>query len=104
MIYESWCGCEGVLLLVCNLRYDVGLDVKTQGRIRPYSVKPLSRCHFKLPMPKWFNPVRAADPLSGEEIFFKMQSGMCELFFENLQSYKLIWIQDTSSLPFCTAL
>jgi len=103
-IYESWCGDEGVLLLVRNLRYDVGLDVKTKGRMRPYSVKPLSRCRFKLPMPKWFNPVRAADPLSGEEIFFKMQSGMCELFFENLQSYKLIWIQDTSSLPFCTAL
>ena len=104
MIYESWCGDEGVLLLVRNLRYDVGLDVKTKGRMRPYSVKPLSRCRFKLPMPKWFNPVRAADPLSGEEIFFKMQSGTCELFFENLQSYKLIWIQDTSSLPFCTAL
>ena len=96
-IYESWCGDEGVLLLVRNLRYDVGLDMKTQRRIRPYSVKPLNRCRFKLPSPEWLKPIRAIDPLSGKEISIKVQSGKCELSFENLQSHRLIWIQNANT-------
>lgn len=96
-VYESWCSDEGILLLVRNLCYDIGLDAKTMRRVRPYSVKTMEHCRFTLSSPSWFKPNKAIDPLSGEDVSIKGLNNAYEIAFKDLKSYKLIWIPSQCS-------
>ena len=91
-ILEGWCGEEGILLLVRNLRYDVGLDPATGRRVRPFSAKRVPACHFTLPLPLWFRPGAAEDAFSGAHIKTSIDGGNCTFEIEDLDAWRLVWL------------
>ena len=91
-VLEGWCGEEGILLLVRNLRYDVGLDPATGRRVRPFSAKRVPLCRFSIPVPPWFGPCGAKDALSGDAVEMSASDGACSFKIEDLDVWRLVWM------------
>ena len=92
VVHEGWCGTDGMLLFVRNLRYDVGLEAVSGRRIRPFSAKRVSHCRFSLPLPPWFSLGEAMDALTGEKIQLTSTDVSCEIALDDLEVGRLVWL------------
>ena len=91
-VLEGWCGDDGVLLLVRNLRYDTGIDLETKRRVRPFAVSPIRDYALSYRLPKWLTPDAAVDALSGERLGDVSADGIFKVTVPELGSHRLIWI------------
>ena len=93
-ILEGWCGDDGVLLLVRNLRYDTGIDVRTRRRVRPFAVSPVRGQALDWRPPAWLVPGACVDALTGEPLESAVADGVCRVTVPELDAYRLIWIEN----------
>ena len=91
-VLEGWCGDDGVLLLVRNLRYDTGIDPETKRRVRPFSVETVASHTLSYRLPKWLEPDAAVDALSGERLECAASNGVLKVTVPELGSHRLVWI------------
>ena len=91
-VLEGWCGDDGVLLLVRNLRYDTGIDTGTKRRVRPFSVETVASHTLSYRLPKWLEPDAAVDALTGERLECETADGVCRVTVPQLGAYRLVWI------------
>ena len=93
-VLEGWSGDDGVLLLVRNLRYDVGIDPQTRRRVRPFSVSPVRGHVLSYRLPKWLSPGAAVDALTGEAIAGAVGNGLYGMTLPELGAFRLVWIEN----------
>lgn len=92
VVLEGWSGDDGVLLLVKNQRYDVGIDQQTGCRVRPFSFSAVRDYRLAYRLPKWLSPGECVDALTGERLFSESACGVCKVTLPELGSHRLVWI------------
>lgn len=93
-ILEGWCGDDGALLLVRNLRYDTGVDAQTGRRVRTFAVSPVRGQALDWRPPAWLVPGACVDALTGEPLESAVADGVCRVTVPELDAYRLIWIEN----------
>lgn len=93
-VLEGWCGDDGALLLVRNLRYDTGIDARTRRRVRPFAASPVRGQSLAWRPPAWLEPGVCADALTGEPLGRDVADGTCRVTVPELGAYRLIWIEN----------
>jgi len=93
-ILEGWCGDDGALLLVRNLRYDTGIDVRTRRRVRTFAVSPVRGQALDWRTPAWLEPGACVDALTGEPLESAVEGGVCRVTLPELGAFRLVWIEN----------
>ena len=93
-ILEGWCGDDGALLLVRNLRYDTGIDALTRRRVRPFSVSSTRGQAIAWRPPPWLKQGKCADALTGEPFECVVADGVLRVTIPELDAFRLAWIEN----------
>ena len=93
-IYESWCGDQGMLILVRNLDYRTDKQSNNGGQSLRFQVKDKNNIGLEIAIPSSFKQGAAQELLTGRKVNTTLLDGKIKLTLPEIKSFSVIWIEN----------